>query len=143
MSLRPGLRAKIVTEIDPARDKIDVGDSTVYHVKESTIILAQTDPPIPESMLLGEVVITYLRREKEGLVRYGFPAQVTEFIDYRLSLSVQVKAVVVTRTGEPAPYNIRMFYRVGPRLPQPSGHVRPREQGKCSRYFPRRRAVQL
>jgi hypothetical protein len=114
MKIRPGSSTKVVTEIDPAKDKIRVGASTVYEIKGSTVVLAQTDPPIPRSMLNGQVTVTYLVKEKGDMVRYGFTARVTEFIEYSLSSGRPVKAVVVDKTGDPAPYSIRMFYRVAP-----------------------------
>jgi hypothetical protein len=114
MNIKRGLSAKIVTEIDPAADRVRVGDSMVYEVWETTIVLAQTAPPIPKSMLHREVIISYLVWEKTDMVRYGFPAQVMELIDYSLNTGEQVKALVVNRTGEAIPYSIRMFYRVDP-----------------------------
>lgn len=114
MNIRPGLSARIVTEIDPARDKIRVGNSVVYDVREPTIILAQTDPPVPKSMFEKEIVVTYLVKEKGDMVRYGFPVRIAEFIDYTLSAGGQVKAISARIAGEAAPYSIRMFFRVNP-----------------------------
>lgn len=114
MEIRPGVSTKIVIEIDPIRDKIRVGGSTVYDVQGSAIILAQIEPPITKSMAHKQVVVTYLSREKGDLIRYGFAAEVIEVIDYAITSGEQVKAVVVNRTGDCKPYSIRMFYRVGP-----------------------------
>jgi hypothetical protein len=109
MSIRPGLATRIVTDIDVIKERVVVKGSTVYEVEEPTIILAQTDPPILKSMLHKEVIVTYL----VNAVRYGFTAELVEFIDYRLD-SGQVKALVMRRTGQEKPYSIRMSYRVGP-----------------------------
>jgi hypothetical protein len=115
MSFRPGINTRIVTEIDLAREIIHVKNSIVYEITGPTVILAQTDPPVLKSMLEKEVVVTYLTHEKQGPVRYGFPAKVLRFIeDYKLTSSQKVKAIELRMKAEPSPYSIRMFYRVEP-----------------------------
>ncbi|OPY70487.1 MAG: Flagellar brake protein YcgR [Syntrophorhabdaceae bacterium PtaU1.Bin034] len=113
-NIRPGLTAKIVTEIDLVREKIRVKNSMVYDVVDDTIILAQTEPPISKSMIDKEIIITYLVKQKDEMVRYGFPAKLKELIDYNLASGQQVKALVASGKALPAPYSIRMFYRVAP-----------------------------
>ena len=69
----------------------------------------------PKSVLHREIIVTYLVREKEGQVRFGFPAQVIEFLDhYKLNASQEVRAMAVSRKADPSAHNIRMFFRVGP-----------------------------
>jgi hypothetical protein len=115
MDIKPGSNIKLVTEVDLARERIHVKSTTVYDVNGAFITLAQTDPPVLKSMLRKEVVVTYLKRSTNGMVRYGFPATVMEFIDnYTLSKSQEVRALVVSGRAEAAPYNIRMFFRVEP-----------------------------
>ncbi len=117
MVIKPGLNVKIVTEIDHAGERIHARSSTVHVVGDQTIVLAQTEPPIPKSMLHKEIIITYLSGKKEGCERYGFPARIYEFVDdYHLSSSERVKALTVVPKAGPTPFNIRMFYRVGPSL---------------------------
>jgi hypothetical protein len=114
MSIKPGLSAKIVTDLDVVKERIIVKGSTVHDVQEPVIILAQTQPPILKSMLRKEVIVTYLVKEKGDAVRHGFTAELVEFIDYALSSGQAAKALVVRRTGPEKPYNIRRFYRVSP-----------------------------
>jgi hypothetical protein len=115
MTVKPGMNVRIVTEVDLSKERIHVKNSTVYDVKGKTVIIAQTDPPILKSMLNKEVVITYVVAEKKGPVRYGFPAKVAEFIDrFKMNPSQEVRALAVSRRTDPAPYSIRMFYRVEP-----------------------------
>jgi hypothetical protein len=109
MSIKAGLGKRIVTDVDVIKERIIVKGSTVYDVEEPTIILAQTNPPVLKSMLHKEVIVTYLT----DTVRYGFTAELVEFIDYRLD-SGRVEALVVKRTGPEKPYSVRMSYRVGP-----------------------------
>ena len=115
MNIKPGSNIRLVTEIDLARERIHVKNTTVYDVNGSFIILAQTDPPVLKSMLHKEVIVTYLKHENEGMVRYGFPATVMEFVEsYKLSDTQSAKAVIVSARAEAAPYSIRMFFRVEP-----------------------------
>jgi hypothetical protein len=113
MSIRPGLNVRIVTDIDVTKERVFVKGSTVYDVQEPVIILAQTDPPILKSMLHKKAIVTYLIKKKDKAVRYGFAAELVEFIDYSLNSGQQVKALLARRTGPEKPYSIRMSYRVG------------------------------
>jgi hypothetical protein len=112
--MSPGLTIRIVTGIDVPREIIFVKASTVYEVKGQTAILAQTDPPLLTSTLHKDIIVTYLVKRNEAMARYSFPARIVESIDYTLSSGELVKALVVERTGEERPYNVRMFYRVAP-----------------------------
>ncbi len=115
MICNAGMNAKIVVEVDAAHEIIHVRNSLIYDVSDLTIILAQTDPPIHRSMLGKEVIVTYLVKEQEGAVRYGFPVRIHDIVDnYRLASAQATKAVLGIRTGDPAPYSIRMFFRVEP-----------------------------
>jgi len=114
MDMTPGLTVGIVTGMDVPREIIFVKASTVYEVKGQTAILAQTDPPLLTSTLHKDIIVTYLVKRNEVTARYGFPARIVEFIDYTLSSGELVKALVVERTGEERPFDVRMFYRVAP-----------------------------
>jgi len=114
MDLRPGQSVRIVTDVDNTRERIVAKASTVHEVRGSTAILAQTDPPILNSMLYKDIVVTYLVKKNEAMERQGFPAKIIEFIDYRLNPEHRVKAIVVERVGGERPYNIRMSYRATP-----------------------------
>ena len=106
---------KLVVEVDPRTERINARNSTVYDVDGERLVLAQTEPPIKDSMLHKEITVTYLAKEKNGPVRYGFSAIITGFIDnYSLRSTQQVRALSVQKRADPAPYNIRMYYRVEP-----------------------------
>ena len=115
MSIKPGLNTLIVTDLDLMRETVGVRNSIIYDLEGTTVTFAQTDPPVPKSLLHKEIIVTYLVREKDGPVRYGFPAKVTKFIDhYKLNSAQEVNAVAVSRRADPTPYSIRMFFRVEP-----------------------------
>ncbi len=116
MDVLPGNPIKIVIDIDARRERIYVRDSSVHEKAENgNIIIAQTDPPITRSMLGKSVIVTYLVRGKDEPVRYGFPARIIRLVDaYKLTGGHTARALEVVKTRKPAPYSIRMFYRVTP-----------------------------
>jgi len=113
--IRPGLTIKVVIDIDNLREMTDVRSSTIYNISGKQIIIAQTDPPILKSRLNQPVIITYLTREGGEPVRYGFHANITDFIkDYELMSSQKVNAVKVVQKNLPTVHNLRLFYRLEP-----------------------------
>jgi hypothetical protein len=115
MSITPGINVKIVLEVDHQSGRINARNSMVYHVSSDTLILAQTEPSISNSMLKKEIVVTYLVDQRDRRSRHGFSVVVTEVIDrYELMPQWDVRAFAVRRCGDPKPYDIRMCYRVGP-----------------------------
>jgi hypothetical protein len=115
MNITPGLNVKIVVEVDHRSGRINARNSMVYHVNGDTLILAQTEPSISNSMLNKEIVVTYLVDEQDRRSRHGFSVVVTEVIDqYELMSQWDVRAFAVRRCDNPKPYDIRMCYRVGP-----------------------------
>ena len=114
MDIRPGHTVRIVTGSDPVREKVFVKGSVAYDVRGETAILGQTDPPILASMLGSEVVVTYLIRKNDVMVRHGIPARIMEFVDYLLASGQMVKALKVALVGEAAPYSVRKTTRVAP-----------------------------
>lgn len=114
MDLTRGFDVRIVIETDAAGEQILVKSSMVCDVEGETAILAQTYPPIPESMLGKDITVTFLTRKNGNMVREGFSARIVEFIDRSRSPDQIFKALKVERIGEPKPYCVRMCYRVRP-----------------------------
>jgi hypothetical protein len=114
MDITRGFDVRIATETDARGEQIPAKSSVVYDAQGETAILAQTYPPIPESMRSKNIIVTFLVRKDGVVARHGFSARIVEFIDYSLSSGERVKAVKVERIGEPEPYCVRMCYRVHP-----------------------------
>src|SRR5208337_563140 len=107
MDIKPGNTVRIVTGSDPAREKVFVKGSVAYDVRDHSAILAQTDPPILASMLGNEVIVTYLIRKNDVMVRHGVHGRIVEFVDYMLASGRMAKAVKVEMVGEAEPYSVR------------------------------------
>ena len=114
MDITRGFDIRIAGETDATGEDVPVKSSVVYDAQGETAILAQTYPPIPESMRSRNIIVTFLVRKNGVMARHGFSARIAEFIDYSLSSGERVKAVKVERIGEPEPYCVRMRYRVHP-----------------------------
>jgi PilZ domain len=115
MSLKPDLSVKVVVAVDSRSGQVTARNSVIYQVNGENLIIAQTEPSIKSSILNKQITVTYLVTENDRLLRFGFPALVTEFIDwYEPVTDRYVKAIVVRKRNEPKPHDIRMCYRVGP-----------------------------
>jgi hypothetical protein len=117
MSLRPGQSVRILVHEDMDSGRIDVRSSLVYDVEGKAITLAQTDPPLLHRHLGKDLMITYVNkdREKGGAVRLGLRSRVTDLInDYKLSSGLTQGVILVALEGEPAAFNLRMYFRVEP-----------------------------
>lgn len=113
--LRPGSKADVVIEVDYKKEKIDVRRSLAYDVIEENVILSQTNPPVTSHYISTKVVVTYLIREDNEYVRYGFEGTVSRIIrDYQLTSSEKVSAFMVEKKSDPVQFNVRMHFRVRP-----------------------------
>ena len=113
--IKPGLSLSLVVNTNIIREINDIRASTLHEISGGKLILAQTDPPLLPTQLNQSIIISFLTEEKENPVRYGFHAQIIEFIkEYRLSPSQMVPAIVVLQKSVPERYNLRMFYRIYP-----------------------------
>jgi hypothetical protein len=115
MNIEPGTRLMVIVNVDTTEEMIHALDSVLHQVKGTTMIIGQTDPPLPVSMLNREVTVTFLSTGRNGPARYGFRAVIKEFIDhYRAGTADRIEAVSMVQCTEPLIYNIRRFYRVQP-----------------------------
>jgi hypothetical protein len=112
--VKPGLNVRVVTDVDPTKEIINVRASSIYDITGNTLTIAQTDPPAGSSLINKSVMITYVKDDVHKHVRYGFPARLAEVIDYNLTSGEKVKALRVEREGDTRPYSIRMFHRIEP-----------------------------
>jgi hypothetical protein len=116
--VKPGLHVHIVLSIDIQKEATDVRRALVYDIDGADVILSQTNPPFTEGRHTGKnVSVTYLIREKNGVARYGFDGKVVEVIKtYNLSSSDAVPAIRVKRQTGFRQYDLRMHYRLKPRM---------------------------
>ena len=117
MDIIPGSNVDIVLDYDWLREKIDVRRATVYDLNDERIVLSQTSLPTARYNIGKKVKITYLLMEKDGWVRYGINGRLIEIVmDYRLSGSETVQAIVIIPEPGREFFNLRLFYRLEPPL---------------------------
>jgi len=85
MDIARGFDIRIASETCATDEDVPVKSSVVYDAQGETAILAQTYPPIPESMRSRNIIVTFLVRKNGVMARHGFSARIAEFIDYSLS----------------------------------------------------------
>jgi hypothetical protein len=118
MDIRPGQSIRVVLNIDHIKETTDVRSSTVFDIIEKRLVIAQTYPPILKSKVGNPVIVTYLARQGESPLRYGFDAAILELLnEYTLSAGNNARAAVLLRKSNSVEYNLRSFFRLEP----PSG----------------------
>jgi len=114
---RPGSSVNIIVETDFLKEATDVRAAIIYEVTDDNVILSQTNPPLTERYIKKDVSVTYTIRGKNDVSRLGFEGRVLDIIkEYRLSSSNVVSAILVKKLQGFKPYNLRMHYRVKPKL---------------------------
>jgi hypothetical protein len=115
MNIEPGTPLMVIINTDSTEKKTHAVSSTLHQVMGTTMIIGQTDPPLPVSMLNREVTVTFLSTKGSRTDRYGFCAVIKEFIHhYRTSAAGRIEAISMVQRTEPFIHNFRMFYRVRP-----------------------------
>jgi hypothetical protein len=113
--LKPGMSLSLVVNTNIIRGINDIRSSTLHDISGGKLILAQTDPLLSTAYLNKNIIISFLEEEKKNPVRYGFHANIIEFVkEYRLSSSQTAPAIVVLQKTVPERYNLRLFYRIHP-----------------------------
>jgi len=117
MDIIPGSNVDIVLDFDWLKEKIDVRRATVYDLNNERIVVSQTVPPTARYNIGKRVKVTYLVMEKGDWVRYGIDGRLIEIVmDYRMSGSGTVQAMVIIPEPGHEPFNLRLFYRLEPPL---------------------------
>lgn len=105
----------VIINMDSTEEKIHAVESMLHQINGKTMIIGQTDPRLPVSMLDREVMVTFLSTEKNRTARYGFRAVIKEFIDhYRAGTADGIEAISMVQSTEALIHNIRMLYRAQP-----------------------------
>ena len=77
--LAPECRAFVVLYKDPLRERIDVRPTRVLGLDEDVLFLAQTEPPVPHSLVGTEVEVAVLATDSDGAMRpVGYAARLLD-----------------------------------------------------------------
>jgi hypothetical protein len=115
--LKPGAGVNIIIAIDMLKEIADIRGAVVYDIQGENIILSQTNRPLKKRHIGKDLSVTYNPKTKDDLSRLGFEGRVFDIIEeYQLSSSQVVPAILVKKHSDIRQYNLRMQYRVKPRL---------------------------
>lgn len=115
LNIGPGTPLMIILGTDLKERKVHAVGSMLHEVEGRTMVIGQTEPRLPASMLDREVTITFLSTERNRTSRYGFRALIREYVERSPALSAPpIDAIIAERRTEPRIHNMRMSYRVQP-----------------------------
>jgi len=117
INAKPGLNVNIVLTVDNEREISDVKSAIIYDIVGADIILSQVNPPVRRELKGKDITVTYLIGSGNTVKRFGFNGKIADIItDYSLSSSNLVPAILIKKTSGSKQYDLRMHYRVKPRL---------------------------
>ena len=112
--LKAGLEVDVVVSTDYRKEISDVRRAIIYETEKNRLILSQTSPPFTRFYIQRDMLITYLIRKADEMVRVGVFGKLTDFINYRLASSERVQAIVMALKSGAELLNLRRHFRVRP-----------------------------
>ncbi|MEN6375151.1 MAG: PilZ domain-containing protein [Smithella sp.] len=115
MELKIGTRVDIVFENEMNKRNAHYLKALVYDYENDNIIISQTSPALNRYFLNRQIRVTFLVKVEKKYVRFGFKAQIIDFItEYEISSSKCVEALVLKPYETPAKMDFRMHFRIKP-----------------------------
>lgn len=131
--IKPGDRLDLIIRSSDDTDDLALLNSAVYDVTSSAekIIVAQTSPPIPKSMIGRNIEVSVLTRTPEfEYRRLGFRAVISKIIpNYQLHGGRESEAIELKRLGKAYERDLRYYFRVQPVPEYPIELAFPGENG--------------
>ncbi len=113
MLIRPGMAIQISMVLDSG--KTIYPRAMVYDINDKKVVFPQTSPPFLRSHIGRYVLISSILTKQEKPQRYGFLAQITDFIkDYEIASGAHVMAVTADIKSETTEVDLRESFRVKP-----------------------------
>ena len=113
--LKPGMPLNIVFANEISKADARHMKAVAYDCDGNTIIISQTSPALTSRFLNRRMVITFLKKIENRVLRFGFPAQLINLVgNYSLSENQIVEALIIKRKSDPEPTDFRMYFRVKP-----------------------------
>jgi len=113
MLIRPGMAIQISMVLDSG--KTIYPRAMIYDIKDKQVIFSQTSPALLRSHVGRYVLISSVLTKEGKPQRYGFLAQITNFIkDYEIASGAQVMAVTAEIKSESTEVDLRESFRVKP-----------------------------
>ena len=115
MELKIGTRVDIVFENEMNKRNAHYLKALVYDYDNDNIVISQTSPPLNRYFLNRRIRVTFLVKVEKSFVRFGFKAQLIDFItEYEISSNKCVEALVLKPCETPVKMDFRMHFRIKP-----------------------------
>lgn len=116
--LKAGMPLDIVFENEINQPNAHYLKAVVYDYDNDLITISQTSPALNRRFLDRKVLVTFLVRIENRILRFGFAGLLTDLIsDYAMSSEKTTEALLIKKLHRPEPTDFRMYFRVSP----PSG----------------------
>ena len=113
--LKAGMPLDIVFENEINRPNAHYLKAVVYDYNNNFITISQTSPALNRRFLKRKVLITFLVRIENRILRFGFPGLLADLIsDYAMSSDKTTEALLIKKLAQPEPTDFRMYFRVKP-----------------------------
>jgi hypothetical protein len=111
--LKVGTNVDIVFENELMKSDAHYMKALVYDCAGSKITTSQTSPALDRHFLGRRIIVTFLVKMERRILRYGFPAKLTDLIsNYRIASNNNVDALVIEQLAKPKQVDFRMYFRV-------------------------------
>jgi len=113
--IRAGLTLDIIFEKELNQPNAHYMKAIIYDCEKKNIIISQTSPALSARFIGRRLLMTYLVRRDNRVLRLGFPAKLINLVhDYEIASGNTVDALLCRQTGDPEPMDFRMYFRVAP-----------------------------
>ena len=113
--LKAGMPLDIVFENEINRPNAHYLKAVVYDYNNNFITISQTSPALNRRFLKRKVLVTFLMRIENRILRFGFPGLLADLIsDYAMSSDKTTEALLIKKLAQPEPTDFRMYFRVKP-----------------------------
>lgn len=113
--LKPGTPLDIVFENEINRPNAHYMKAVVYDNDKSFLTISQTSPALGKRFLNRRIITTYLVKNENRVLRFGFPGVLALIQnDYAMSSGNIVEALLIKPLADPEPTDFRMYFRVRP-----------------------------
>lgn len=113
--IKPGMPLDIVFENEFNQPNAHYMKAVVYDCNKKLITISQTSPALSKNFLKRRILATFLVYNDNRVLRFGFPAHLTDLIDeYEISSKKTVEALLLKKLNEQEPIDFRMYFRVKP-----------------------------
>jgi hypothetical protein len=113
--IKAGMRLDVIFENELMKNSAHYMKAVIYDFSDDFVIISQTSPALNSHFLNRRLLLTFLMKTENRLLRLGFPGKLLEIIsDYEIASGNRLEALRVKKYADPEPVDFRMYFRVKP-----------------------------